>query len=68
MKWLVIVTPATAIVAVHTFQPGSDTSSADVNPNEIAAHIADGTLADWCELWRQQATVAAENLRLSEKD
>ena len=36
---------------------------ADVNPNEIAAHIA-----DWCELWRQQATVAAENLRLSEKD
>ena len=40
---------------------------ADVNPNEIAAHIADGTLADWCELWRQQATVAAENLRLSEK-
>lgn len=33
-----------------------------------AAHIADGTLADWCELWRQQATVAAENLRLSEKD
>lgn len=41
---------------------------ADVNPNEIAAHIADGTLADWCELWRQQATVAAENLRLSEKD
>lgn len=41
---------------------------ADVNPNEIASHIADGTLADWCELWRQQATVAAENLRLSEKD
>ena len=36
---------------------------ADVNPNEIAEHIADGTLADWCELWRQQATVAAENLR-----
>lgn len=41
---------------------------ADVNPNEIAAHIADGTLAEWCEQWRQVATVAAENLRLSEKD
>lgn len=41
---------------------------ADVNPNEIAAHIANGNLADWCELWRQQAMVAVENLRLSEKD
>lgn len=41
---------------------------ADVNPNEIAAHIADGNLVDWCELWRQQATVASENLKLSEKD
>ena len=41
---------------------------ADVNPNEIAAHIADGNLADWCELWRKQATVVAENLKLSEKD
>lgn len=41
---------------------------ADVNPNEIAAHIADGTLAEWCELWRQVATVAAKNLKLSEKD
>lgn len=41
---------------------------ADVNPNEIAAHIADGALAEWCELWRQVATVAAENLKLSEKD
>ena len=37
---------------------------ADVNPNEIAAHIADGNLAEWCELWRRQATVAAENLNL----
>lgn len=41
---------------------------ADVNPNEIAAHIADGTLTEWCEIWRQVATVAAENLKLSEKD
>ena len=41
---------------------------ADVNPNEIAAHIADGNLADWCEFRRQQATVVAENLKLSEKD
>jgi hypothetical protein len=40
---------------------------ADINPTEIAAHIADGNLAEWCETWRQVATVAAENLRLAQK-
>ena len=39
---------------------------ADVNPTEIAAHIADGNLAEWCESGRQVATVAAENLKQSE--
>ena len=34
---------------------------ADVNPNEIAAHIADGNLADWCEALRQALTVSIEN-------
>lgn len=32
----------------------------------LAAHIADGNLAEWCETWRQVATVAAENLKQSE--
>lgn len=41
---------------------------ADINPTEIAAHIADGNLAEWCETWRQVATVAAENLKQSEQD
>lgn len=31
----------------------------DINPAEIAAHIEHGNLAEWCEIWRQQATVAA---------
>jgi hypothetical protein len=39
---------------------------ADINPTEIAAHIADGNLAEWCEIWRQVTTVAAENLKQSE--
>lgn len=33
---------------------------ADINPTEIASHIADGTLAEWCESWRQIATVAVK--------
>lgn len=39
---------------------------ADINPTEIASHIAEGNLAEWCEIWRQIATVAAENLKQSE--
>lgn len=31
---------------------------ADINPAEIAAHIEQGDLAKWCEIWRQTATVA----------
>lgn len=38
----------------------------DINPTEIASHIAEGNLAEWCESWRQIATVAAENLKQSE--
>lgn len=34
---------------------------ADVNPNEIAAHIADGNLADWCKALRQALTVLVTN-------
>ena len=34
---------------------------ADVNPNEIAAHIADGNLADWCKALRQALTVLVIN-------
>lgn len=36
---------------------------ADINPTEIASHIAEGNLTKWCESWRQAATVAAENLK-----
>lgn len=39
---------------------------ADINPTEIASHIAEGNLTKWCESWRQAATVAAENLKQSE--
>lgn len=39
---------------------------ADINPTEIASHIAEGNLAEWCEIWRQVATVAVENLKQSE--
>jgi hypothetical protein len=39
---------------------------ADINPTEIASHIAEGNLAEWCEIWRQVATVTAENLKQSE--
>ena len=39
---------------------------ADINPTERASHIAEGNLAEWCEIWRQIATVAAENLKQSE--
>ena len=39
---------------------------ADINPTEIASHIADGNLAEWCERWRQVATFVAENLKQSE--
>lgn len=41
---------------------------ADINPTEIASHIEQGNLAEWCEGWRQVATVTVENLRLSESD
>lgn len=41
---------------------------ADINPTEIASHIEQGNLAEWCEGWRQVATVTVENLRLSEPD
>ena len=34
---------------------------ADVNPNEIAAHIADGNLADWCKALQQALTVLVTN-------
>ena len=40
----------------------------DVNPNEIASHIADGTLDDWCETWRETATRSVTNVRLPEID
>lgn len=40
---------------------------ADINPTEIASHIEQGNLAEWCESWRQVATVAVENLRLTQK-
>lgn len=28
---------------------------ADINPNEIASHIAQGNLAEWCARWRGTA-------------
>lgn len=39
---------------------------ADINPTEIASHIAEGNLAEWCEIWRQVATVAAGSMKQSE--
>lgn len=39
---------------------------ADINPTEIASHIANGNLAERCETWRQVATVILENLKQSE--
>lgn len=33
---------------------------ADINPTEIASHIEQGNLAEWCEGWRQVATVTVE--------
>jgi len=32
---------------------------ADINPAEIASQIERDNLANWCKLWRQEATVAA---------
>lgn len=32
---------------------------ADVNPEEIAAHIADGTLFAWTQTWRMKASMVA---------
>ena len=34
---------------------------ADINPVEIASHIADGTLEEWCKALRQALTVSIEN-------
>lgn len=34
---------------------------ADINPVEIASHIADGTLEEWCEALRQALTVSVLN-------
>lgn len=32
---------------------------ADVNPNEIASHIADGTLLAWTQTWRMKSSMVA---------
>ena len=32
----------------------------DVNPNEIASHIKEGSLAGWCDSWRR-AVIAIIN-------
>lgn len=38
---------------------------ADVNPNEIADQIRNGTLAQWVESWQNQMAIKLENCRLS---
>lgn len=38
---------------------------ADVNVNEIADHIRNGTLAQWVESWQMQMALELENFRLS---
>lgn len=37
--------------------------TADINPTEIASHIAQGNLADWCDSWRKkvEATIMFGN-------
>lgn len=32
----------------------------DVNPKEIASHIEDDTLGQWCESWRSAVTSSLE--------
>lgn len=41
---------------------------ADAIIKEKYGLIEQGNLAEWCEGWRQVATVTVENLRLSESD
>lgn len=35
---------------------------ADVNPGEIAAHVEDDSLLEWCNAWRQQAIKIVKSL------
>lgn len=41
--------------------------AADVNVNEIADHIRNGTLAQWVESWQMQMALEIENCRLSDE-
>lgn len=36
----------------------------DVNPEEIASHIADGTLGAWCETWRSTALMYSRRVKV----
>ena len=36
----------------------------DVNPEEIASHIADGTLDSWCKNWRATALMYSNRIKL----
>ena len=40
---------------IHTAKAVRADLICDINPNEIAAHIADGTLHQWCEAWQREA-------------
>lgn len=53
----------TAPNIVFRFMPEKHTENLlgivqDINPNEIAAHIADGTLADWCMTIQREIAIA----------
>lgn len=36
----------------------------DVNPEEIASHIADGSLDNWCKAWRSTALMYSRRIEL----
>ena len=36
----------------------------DVNPEEIASHIADNTLGVWCETWRSTALMYSRRIKV----
>ena len=42
--------------------------SFDVNPNEIASHIADDTLGDWCKAFQVTMRMYCKRLENDEED
>ena len=63
-----------ARLAIEALETQMDTAKAvrpdlicDVNPTEIASHIANGTLHQWCEAWQIAAKTVAEPGRWVER-